>query len=661
MTEVAEHSPPKVTVLLPVHNSARFLREAMDSILAQTWHNFELLAIDDGSTDDGLEILRSYPDPRIRIVVHQQNRGLATTLNEGVELAKGEYIARMDGDDVMLPERLAEQVAYLDTRPEIALVASFIEYINVEGAPTGPWDTDRATPDEATIAAMLPRTNCLAHPSVMFRRSALRELRYAPRHGAEDWDLWLRMLSRGLRLAKIPKVLLRYRIHPGSITAIDKRTIPYERRLLHARWRFLSEEWSRGRFTKVHGAVFRAQMRTAARHLRNNVALPFLRGSYRLLTYSPLGLLRERARLIKVLDTWKGRHVFTFPYLSTGGAEQAHADIMSTVADQHPLIVIEGFSKDRGFAERYARIGALVEVPRLVHHPFTRRWTRRQLTTAINHRKNAVLLGANSGLFFELLPQLNADAQAFQLIHAFLYQPQGNVKHRSWLPLFPRVDRYLFVSQQAMEEYQKFLFANNVPGSEFGKLVFIPNAVHRFGEVRSHERTGLLFVGRDSPEKRLGLFLALADALEAEHPGRFRFTVVGNKPIDGHAHVRFTGTVNDHELMANLYADHDILTLTSSREGFPMVVMEAMANGLVVVATPVGDIPNRLDPSFSLVTSSVEATKVVDEMTATIVELDRERGRLQRMKGVALHQAQQEFDLTRLNERYRSLLMHPAS
>ncbi len=653
---------PKVTVLLPVYNNGQFLYAAMDSILVQTWADMEVLAIDDGSTDDSLQILRSYSDLRICIVEHPKNKGLIATLNEGIAMAKGQYIARMDGDDVMAPERIAEQVAYLDSHPEVAVLGSFVAFMNTDGEVTGTWGTDRATPDEAPIHAMLPRTNCIAHPSVMIRRAALGELRYDPRQvGAEDWDLWLRMRSRGLCFAKLPKVLLNYRVHSTSMMAVAKRTVPYELRLLLGRRRFLTGEWSRGRFTTMHLAVLKAQARTGARHLRNNVLFPFLRDTYRLLTYSPFKLLRERLQLRKALSTWKGRHVFAFSYFGTGGAEQVHADIMATVADQHPLIVITGFSRDAAFAKRYATIGTLLEVPRLVHHPFTAKRARQQITAAMNAREDAVLFGSNTDHFFNWLPLLKNGTKAIQLIHAFLHQPERNVKHKAWLTLFGRIDRYVFVSRQAMDDFEAFLFANNVPRSVQDKLEFIPNAVERFGSVRDHERTGLLFVGRDSPEKRLRVFLALTDRLVSAYPGRFRFTVVGSDAVSGHSHVAFAGTVNDPSAMAAIYAEHDLLALTSSREGFPMVVMEAMANGLVVMATPVGDVPNRLDPSFAVITTSVEEEVVVHEMFSAAVELDGDRERMDRMKMIALAKAQQEFDLARFRERYRALLMSPAS
>ncbi|MBS1942218.1 MAG: glycosyltransferase [Bacteroidetes bacterium] len=661
MTSPGGQDTPKITVLLPVYNSAPYLHQAVDSILGQSRTDFELLAIDDGSTDGSLGILRSYMDPRMRILAHPRNQGLITTLNEGIGLARGEYIARMDADDVMLPERLAEQASFLDSDPSIAVVAGFVDFINAEGSITGTWGSDRATPDEASVAAMLPRTNCIAHPSVMIRRSALARLRYDPRQtGTEDWDLWLRMRSRGWRIAKLPKVLLHYRIHAASAMAGEKRTIPYERRLLRTRHRFLTGEWARGRITPLHLAVLKAQGRTLARHLRNNVATPFLRDIYRVFTYSPFKLLRERWELTKGMNTWQGQHVFTFPYLGTGGAERVHGDILNTVTDMAPLILIEGFSKDRTFAPEYARAGTLLEIPRVVHHPLTRRWALHRLAAGMKNRKGLVLFGSNSRLFFDLLPHVDRNARAVQLIHAFLYQPHGNRMHREWLPFFPRVGKYLFVSGHAMAEFKKFLFANNVV-EEPGKLEFIANAVHRSGHVREHQRTGLLFVGRDSPEKRLGLFLELADRLERENPGRFRFTVVGSDTMAGHPQVVFKGTETDPDAMAENYGTHDLLVLTSLREGFPMVVMEAMANGVVVLATPVGDIPNRLEPSFAVVSSSVDGHVVLEEMAHAATRLDNHREQLQHMKALALERALQEFNLARFNKRYRDLLTKPAS
>lgn len=654
--------PPLVTVLLPVYNSAPFLKETLDSIFAQSWEHFELLAIDDASTDGSLDILRSITDPRLRLVAHGSNQGLIASLNEGLSLARGRYVARMDGDDLMHPERLAQQVEHLEQHPELALVASFVEYINTDGEVTGTWSVDRATPDEASVAAMLPRTNCLAHPTVMLRREALGDLRYDPRQqGAEDWDLWLRMRSRGLRLGKLPEALLQYRQHAASMMGIQKMAVSYERRLMRTRWRFLTGEWAKGRTNVLHLAVLKAQTRTLARHLRFNVLQPALRDLKRILSYSPIALWREGQALDAAVRQWKGGHIFFFPYLSTGGAEQVHADILGSVSANKPLVVMCGRSRDRAFAGTYAERGRLLEIPRLLHHPFTRRKAHARLAALINAQERPVLFSSLTSNFFELLHLLKPEVRTFHLQHAFLYQADGNVQHKQWLRHFERITGYVFISGQAKAEFEKFLFANQVPRSRFGKLHWIPNAVHAFGALQEHERIGLLFVGRPSPEKRLDLFLALAQRLEREFPGRFRYTVVGAEALPGHAHVQFLGTVSDRDRMASTYAANDLLVLTSYREGFPLVIMEAMAQGLGVLSTPVGDVPARLNSEHAVVSTSVEASVVLEEFATVIIALDRDRQRLQALKAAALAKARIEFDMERFRASYRALLSAPAS
>ncbi len=128
---------PKVTVLLPVYNGARFLRQAIDSVLSQTWKDFELLVVNDGSTDGTAAILESYSDPRIRILSNVQNIGLTLSLNKGLQSARGEYIARIDADDIALPIRLEKQVSYLDQHPEVGLVATGVKVIDERGHVTG--------------------------------------------------------------------------------------------------------------------------------------------------------------------------------------------------------------------------------------------------------------------------------------------------------------------------------------------------------------------------------------------------------------------------------------------------------------------------------------------------------------------------------------------
>jgi GT2 family glycosyltransferase len=207
--------PPRVSVVLPIYNGGPFLADAVNSILAQTFRDFELIAIDDGSRDTSGEILDRFAlaDSRVR-ALHQTNTGIIGALNRGLALARGEFIARMDADDVAQPERLARQAVFLDAHPNIAVVGSAVTLIDERGKRIR--DVAYPVTPEA-VAEFLEIGAPLAHPAVMMRRDAVLAVggyREAYRH-AEDYDLWLRMAER-YRMANLPDRLLLYRQHEAK-------------------------------------------------------------------------------------------------------------------------------------------------------------------------------------------------------------------------------------------------------------------------------------------------------------------------------------------------------------------------------------------------------------------------------------------------------------
>ena len=208
---------PRVSVILPVYNGEAYLRESVDSILAQTYADFELIAIDDGSRDGTAALLGAVRDPRVR-VVHQENMGLALTLNKGIALARSEYIARQDADDISRPERLARQVEYMDAHPACGLLGSW-SVIQEDRVPTSRQHRHPCSNGELQLRILFD--SFFVHSSVMMRRSALdRAGVYTTdpeRNPPEDFDLWLR-IARDHELANLPEPLLVYREVPGSIS-----------------------------------------------------------------------------------------------------------------------------------------------------------------------------------------------------------------------------------------------------------------------------------------------------------------------------------------------------------------------------------------------------------------------------------------------------------
>jgi glycosyltransferase involved in cell wall biosynthesis len=205
-----------VTVLLPVYNAQRYLAEAIQSILNQSFTDFEFLIIDDGSTDRSVSIIQSFTDPRIRLITHQKNQKLIATLNEGIKLAKAPLIARMDADDISLPDRLKQQVNFMAKHPEVILLGTRMQVIDSNGTVLS--QEPLLTKDAAIRTALLV-TNTFPHGSVMLRRGPLLKVGgYNPEaYLVEDYDLWVRLAKIG-QVANLPTVLYGWRINPQGET-----------------------------------------------------------------------------------------------------------------------------------------------------------------------------------------------------------------------------------------------------------------------------------------------------------------------------------------------------------------------------------------------------------------------------------------------------------
>lgn len=210
-------SSREITVLMPVYNGEKYLAQAMQSILDQTFENFELLIIDDGSTDRTPEIIKEFIDPRIRVVNNEKNIGLIATLNKGIGLAGTRYIARMDCDDWCVPERLAKQWSFMENNRDVGICGSWVKVIRESGEQM--WAYPVTNED---IRCRMLFASTLAHPSVIIRRAMLAEhhLEYAADYiYAEDYELWSRCMDY-FSLANIPEPLINYRLHESGTAAL---------------------------------------------------------------------------------------------------------------------------------------------------------------------------------------------------------------------------------------------------------------------------------------------------------------------------------------------------------------------------------------------------------------------------------------------------------
>jgi glycosyltransferase involved in cell wall biosynthesis len=211
---------PELSVIMCVYNGESFLKEAVESVLRQTYASFEFIVVNDGSTDRSSEILASFDDPRIKKIDNNGNLGLIRSLNLGLDLAKGEFIARMDADDICAPDRLQKQMSFLKDNHDIGVCGTWLKIVGEEASYEFP------TTHDEIIAALL-EYNSMAHPSVMFRTKVLKDsgLRYDLGFpGAEDYELWSRLIFL-TRFANIPETLLFYRRHGQQVTQNKKKLV----------------------------------------------------------------------------------------------------------------------------------------------------------------------------------------------------------------------------------------------------------------------------------------------------------------------------------------------------------------------------------------------------------------------------------------------------
>ena len=213
-----------ISVLMSVYNGERYLAEAIESILAQRFDSFEFLIINDGSTDSSREIIHSYDDPRIRLENNEGNKGLVYCLNKGLNLARGKYIARMDCDDIALPDRLGKQFAFMEANPQTGICGTWFKAFDKQ---TGWKRTVRFPVKDAAIRAFMFTQSPFCHPCVMMRKDLFETcgLKYPSEYyRAEDYGLWIELLNY-THGHNLPEVLLDYRYHETNETKLAEKQL----------------------------------------------------------------------------------------------------------------------------------------------------------------------------------------------------------------------------------------------------------------------------------------------------------------------------------------------------------------------------------------------------------------------------------------------------
>ncbi len=655
---------PLISVVMPVYNREKYLVLAIDSILQQTFPDFEFLIIDDGSTDASASIVKSYQDERIRFIPNAKNEGIVYTMNKGIQEARGQFIARMDSDDIALPQRLETEVQALRDHPEAAFVSSQITQIDAQGTDKGPWAPERAASTYEQIRGFIRAENYIANPTVLFRSEILKKYRYKKNQElSEDWDLWLRMFSAGERMFKINEVLLKYRIHEQSVTTRYNLNGIYLKKS-RIQLTYVFNTLSRLRFNAFDFGILKNGVLNFAKHLLNRLHPSMLAALKQVKATDLRRLWLQYKTLKRQLNTFpenKKQLYFFFPFYHVGGAERVHADILEAVPDQKPVVFITNVSAGAGFKERFSENALLLDLSLLSGFPFVRSRVMKLLSGHIGNNANATVFGCNSLFYYHLLPALPPSVTCIDLVHAFVHPDEPGPEYWS-LQVAERLKARVVITKKTKEDFERLYRANNLNPGLIDRVVYIPN----FTEIPSaveKTRTGslrVMYVGRGSAEKRVHLVGQIARKVKTAMP-QTEMTLVGDLVQAVHPEDRvycnFTGEIKETRALQELYKKTDVLILTSSREGFPMVIMEAMAFGVVVVSTDVGGIADHVQSGKNgILIHKQDEAEIVTGFVEALTGLNQDRAQLNRLSANAAEYARTHFNKEQFTQAYRKLL-----
>ena len=663
MTE--EANKPLVTVLMAVYNSEKYLKEAVSSILSQTFTDFEFLIINDGSTDKSAEIVKSFHDKRIKVVNNVQNIGVIRSLNKAVEYINGEYVARMDSDDICVPDRLEKEIAIFKKNPDVSIVAANVALVDKEGNEIGSWNEDIDTKTHEEIYRMLPYENCIANPTVMIKASLLKKYKYnAFQKSSEDWDMWLNMASDGEKFYKINEALVKYRIHSSSITAgFNRRSIYRKKNSIQVRY-FITRIL-KGRINKFDFRVLKNGIINYFKFILNALHPSILPVWTRLRSHSFSKVWVQFKALKKFCRSGINNRTsvyFFFPYYHIGGAEKVHAQIMEAVADKKPVCFITGVSSDNGFYADFKKSATLVDISLLTNYPVIGKRAKKIISKFIGRVNNAVTFSCNSKFYYDIVPYFAESVKCIDLIHAFVHKGEEGAEYWS-LPVVQRIDKRVVITKKTIRDFKMLYKEHQKSDALADRIMFISN----FTEVPSiiskpqNKNLKILYVGRNGREKRIYLIGRIASEIAHENINA-EFELVGDMGnIQSSAEMKyckFRGLVSDEKEMQNIYRSSDILVLTSTREGFPMVIMEAMAYGLAVITTDVGGIKDHIiNHENGMLISSTREEDIVHDFVEAIRELNSDKEKLKDISQKAHQYASENFGKERFVKLYRDLLL----
>lgn len=354
---------------------------------------------------------------------------------------------------------------------------------------------------------------------------------------------------------------------------------------------------------------------------------------------------------------------FFFPFYHTGGAEKVHAQITRAAGGDDSIIYFTRRSKDSTFLEAFRQSGATIKD---ISAYTDRKWLypvnivyRGWISGHINRQRvNPVVFNGQCNFAYKLSPWLNKGVRQIELIHSL------NSFSYIRIPFLPFISTTVMISKKRIADHIALYSRYKIPAFMNERIQYIPNCIPLPPDstiYKPEQPLTVLYVGRGSKEKRIHLVAAIATAL-AETTKNIRFEILGDVSAyistQTHPYITYHGTVTDGQFIDAVYRRAHILLITSSTEGFPMVVMEAMAHGCAILATPVGDIPYHVhnDVNGFLFSNTDNEEAIIREGIAHILQLDKDRRLLQKISESNTDYAKENFDIAKFNASYQKLI-----
>jgi len=661
-----------VDIVIPTYKRAILLPETLSSVQQQTFADWRCFVAEDGQTvETGAAVAPFLKDSRFLYLPDRHCGTPAGPRNRAIRRGSAPFIAFLDDDDLWLPEKLHVQLQFMEQHPGCVLL----------GANAYRWNGKRPTTIGSSLFFNKPPAgkigfetlaafNLIINSTALIRRAVLslsgllnEDLRLA---SCEDYELWLRIATLG-EVWFQDRVLAIYRDVPKE--SIRKELTPhvYTQRL--ARVYATALQGSR----ETPSPLYRPENKAFAAVCRRRYAqlrLQKLRQRVQLALRMPcrLGkqLLFAAGRIVGRVIGWRLRHpvppvpaiFMIFPFYHTGGAERVHAHITASLKDYAPRVFIVNKSNNTAFLQAFAQNATLYNIELFCRLRVTCFLVIGCLAELINRAGAATVFGCNTGFLYELLPHLDKSIKKIDLIHSF-----GGGAEEISLRYVPLLDARVVINKKTVADFARLYAENGIAPHYMARIHVIENkvVVPEIRAEKSFDTIRVLYVGRGTGEKRVHLVGRIA-RLCAERNPSVTITLVGNVagsiyPEDL-PYCRLVGEIHDDAQLDLFYSTAHFILLTSSREGFPLVLMEAMARGVVPVSTNVGGIATHLrDGENGFLIRETEEDRIAGAFAEKILNVIYDRAAYEKMSAAAYRYAVVNFQNTHFCSDYKKIVI----